>query len=272
MNGKGGKSVSHRVGNPIRYHGPEYRESGKMYLAMPHAMARDPKLTPNGARVAMAIFSNSDDWEISINSIAEQCNINRRTAQSGMDNLIVLRWVARQALGNNRYMLHINRHEPFTTIVHDGLNTYVRPTGAAKSSRTGLDNADVAVGPTANPALTPTAHRAPTPTAISAEESSTSPAVNHHSTSQQEQGSKHGTADKVATIRRNTISADDAETPERQWSGSNACKWYASSIGVDYESLMSSYLDGANRLAPAMELENGFKHYVREFDRSFIAA
>lgn len=113
---------------------------------MPLALHRDRGVTLAGCRVAVALYGDSDGWEVSINSLARDCNISKRTASEGLSNLVACRWAAREALVRNRYVLHIARVQQFEVGEHLALNTYVPPTGkgGAKSSLlSGADSAQV---------------------------------------------------------------------------------------------------------------------------------
>lgn len=110
--------------NPIRFHGPKYVGCGRLYVAMPHALAKDPTVTSVAVHVAVVIYSNREDWALSIGSIAAVCGLDRKTVSMGLAKLVELRWAAREALGGNRYVLHMARHDPFEVEDHARLNTF----------------------------------------------------------------------------------------------------------------------------------------------------
>ncbi|RZL82307.1 MAG: hypothetical protein EOP32_12015 [Rhodococcus sp. (in: high G+C Gram-positive bacteria)] len=122
-----GTQNSSKTGNPIRYHG-EYHTGEKLYIPMPMAMHKDKSVSPEAYRVFGAIFSNVEGWEVSTNSLMAECGMTKRAAIKAMDNLILNRWVAREAMGWNRYTMHVARVTAFSKEEHASLNTYVSST------------------------------------------------------------------------------------------------------------------------------------------------
>ncbi|MGV9864541.1 hypothetical protein [Rhodococcus koreensis] len=111
------------IRNPIQYHG-EYDKGKKLYIQMPMAMHLDKSVTPDAYRVFGAIFSNVEGWEVSVTWLMDKCGMTKRAVQKAIGILIDARWIARQALGNNRYILHVARIKPFPESDHTKLNTY----------------------------------------------------------------------------------------------------------------------------------------------------
>ncbi|UEA59807.1 hypothetical protein LK459_02645 [Gordonia otitidis] len=120
--------------NPTRFHGT-YGEGQKLYIPVPFALHRNPAITPAAIRVAVAVFSNREGWEVSIKSIAADCGVSEAQVRAGIATLIAHRWMAREALTRNRYVLHVARVEPFTEVEHAKLNTYVPPSGKGPRRR-----------------------------------------------------------------------------------------------------------------------------------------
>ena len=114
--------------NPTRFHGT-YPEGQKLYIPVPFALHQNKAITPAAVRVAVSVFSNRDGWEVSIKSIADDCGVSEAQVRGGINTLIANRWVAREALARNHYILHVARVEPFGEVEHAKLNTYVPPSG-----------------------------------------------------------------------------------------------------------------------------------------------
>lgn len=118
--------------NPIRFHG-EYTEGRKLYVPVPFALERDPNVDMKGFRVAGAIFGNAENWEVSVASLAAAIpDATEKSVRAGIDNLLRARWLAREAIGRNRYVLHVARIQPFSDEDHGRLNTYEPSSGSKR--------------------------------------------------------------------------------------------------------------------------------------------
>lgn len=123
---------------------------------MPHGLPNDSRMTSVAVHVAAVLYSNQEGWELSTVSIAEVCGIDRKAVRRGLAKLVELRWAAREALGNNRYVLHLPRHEPFDADEHSRLNTYSADPGGVKMTHTLGSKRDQQVGSKgANNSVTP---------------------------------------------------------------------------------------------------------------------
>ncbi|MGQ4596455.1 helix-turn-helix domain-containing protein [Nocardia sp. R6R-6] len=124
--------------SPIVHHGTlgAGGDRGNLYTSLPHALARDARLTATARSVALYIWSHVTGWQTSAEAVAEDLGTTAKTVRAALANLQDHGWIVRQPYARPR-------RKPFRETWHLQLsNTPFTPEEIERYSRTVIVDGD----------------------------------------------------------------------------------------------------------------------------------